>query len=185
MNTSNCHCCACAERPLLSSKELSPGLPVQACGTCRGHWLRLDDYRHWADLGGVAEVAATDTQVIEHWLSDRVEPARACPCCGRIMERLRTGRQPDIRIDRCVHCQSVWLDGGEWEALQFQQARLDDVLSDMWQRQLRESEAQERRDHQVRQRLGDATVDEMVRIREWLSGQAEPDRVLQLIRNGW
>ena len=133
----------------------------------------------------MTETTDAALQVVEHWLSDRVDPARPCPCCGRIMERLRTGRQPDIRIDRCVHCQGVWLDGGEWEVLQYQQARLDDVLSDMWQRQLREAEAQERRDQQMRLRLGDATVDEIGRIRHWLADQAEPDVVLQLIRNGW
>jgi len=176
------HCCACDHRPALSEQTLSPGLPTRECVECNGHWVRLDDYRDWLASGAPS---AEDPELVEHWLPEDDSPARSCPACQRLMERLRTGGQPDIRIDRCVHCHAVWLDGGEWAALQFQQARLDDVLSDMWQRQLREAQAQERRDAQVRQRHGDACIDEVLRIRQWLQQQAEPAVVLKLIRNGW
>ncbi|MDR7152083.1 Zn-finger nucleic acid-binding protein [Hydrogenophaga palleronii] len=176
------HCCACSHRPALSEQALSPGLPARECAECNGHWVCLDDHRRWVESGAPQ---AEPAELVEHWLPDLASPARACPQCDRIMERLRTGRQPDVRIDRCVHCHAVWLDGGEWAALQFHEARLDEVLSDMWQRQLREAEQLERREDLVRQRHGDACIDEVLRIQAWLQQQAEPGVVLNLIRNGW
>lgn len=176
------HCCACSHRPALSEQALSPGLPAHECAECNGHWIDLEDHRAWVASGAPSNEPA---ELVEHWLPGELTPARACPNCERIMERLRTGGKPNLRIDRCVHCHSVWLDGGEWAALQFHQARLDDVLSDLWQRQLRETEAQERREALVRQRHGDACIDEVLRIQAWLQQQAEPGVVLNLIRNGW
>lgn len=180
--TTSWHCCACSHRPLLSEQTLSPGLPSRECAECHGHWVCLDDHRQWVASGSPQN---EPVELVEHWLPDVATPARACPQCDRIMERLRTGGQPDLRIDRCVNCHSVWLDGGEWAALQYHQARLDDVLSDMWQRQVREAEQSERRDALVRQRHGDVCIDEVLRIQAWLQQQAEPGVVLNLIRNGW
>ncbi len=179
--SANMHCCACPSAPLLTALELAPGLPARHCIRCDGHWVRLDDHRAWREQGART---GEEPEVVEHWLADQSEGARHCPACNRIMERVRSGRTPDIRIDRCLHCHAVWLDGGEWAALQFQGAVLDEVVSDIWQRQLREEATLERRRNELAQRLGHDVVAEIERVRHWLGAQRDPDVVLQLIRHG-
>lgn len=112
---------------------------------------------------------------------------RSCPACSRLMQRLRSGIQPDFRIDRCGPCQLVWLDAGEWEALERAgvRHRLGELLSDGWQRQAQASELRAGREAALRQRLGDPAVEELKRIRGWLAAQANRDELLGLIAADW
>jgi len=47
------------------------------------------------------------------------EAARAlhfmkCPKCGMQLEEISLG---DVRVDKCFHCQGLWLDAGELEKI--------------------------------------------------------------------
>ncbi len=176
--------CVCEKRAPLRAVELAPGLRAQGCDECHGSLLGLDDYRAWADAQlctgpmGPAEappVASTDAGV------------RQCPSCTRLMQRLRVGASPDFRVDRCSRCQWVWLDAGEWAALAGAglATQLGEILSDGWQRQLRDEESRGRREAELRARHGDECIDELNRIRAWLSAQPQRDALLALLRTGW
>ena len=43
---------------------------------------------------------------------------RFCPEDGYILARFHVGSSHPFMIDQCRNCSGVWLDGGEWEALQ-------------------------------------------------------------------
>jgi hypothetical protein len=38
-----------------------------------------------------------------------------CPKCGMQLEEVSFG---DVRVDKCFHCEGLWLDKGELESLQ-------------------------------------------------------------------
>jgi Zn-finger nucleic acid-binding protein len=38
-----------------------------------------------------------------------------CPKCGMQLEEISFG---DVRVDKCFHCEGLWLDNGELERLQ-------------------------------------------------------------------
>jgi hypothetical protein len=38
-----------------------------------------------------------------------------CPKCGNQLEEISFG---DVRVDKCFHCEGMWLDKGELERLQ-------------------------------------------------------------------
>jgi hypothetical protein len=99
------------------------------------------------------------------------------------MTRHRAGSQPDFHLDRCAPCQLLVLDGGEWDALMQLGAleHLELILSDSWQRRLQALEATERRRQSLRQRLGDSTVDELIRIQSWLNDQPQRRDLLALL----
>jgi hypothetical protein len=59
------------------------------------------------------------------------------------------------------------------------------VLSDAWQRQLRDDEVSGQREAALRARHGDACIDELVRIRTWLDEQPQRDELIALLRAGW
>jgi len=42
-----------------------------------------------------------------------------CPKCGMQLEEIAFG---DVRIDKCFHCEGIWLDKGELERIQAKEA---------------------------------------------------------------
>jgi Zn-finger nucleic acid-binding protein len=179
--------CVCEAHTALLPQELTPGLPALGCETCRGQLLSLDDYRRWLDRSPLeAEPDATVSQP-QGPATATATPVRTCPACAQLMERLLSGNSTDFRLDRCGPCQRLWMDAGEWEALVASDAsrRLLDLLSDGGQRGLREAAAYQRRETELRARHGDATVDELIRVRAWLAEQPHADILLNLLRSGW
>lgn len=172
--------CGCAAHTALSPCELAPGLQGLHCTTCGGMLLMLEDYRVWrsnapSQTAKVASATAEDNS------------ARHCPACTRLMQRFRVGSTPDFRLDRCASCQSVWFAGGEWQALLAagMGTRLEEVLTDGWQRQLQADELRKGREAVLRQRHGEDTMDEMARIKQWLQTQPHRDELLALLRADW
>lgn len=174
--------CGCHAATELSRVELEPGLAARGCGECGGSLLDLADYKRWRDLTGATETTPRDPVAFED-----APGARACPGCARLMHRLRAGIRPDFRLDRCAACQLVWFDRGEWPALvaNGHAARLDDVLRDLWQRHLHTESVRAQRETALRERHGDACIDELARVRAWLDAQPARDELLSLLRAGW
>ncbi|MBU1351066.1 MAG: zf-TFIIB domain-containing protein [Gammaproteobacteria bacterium] len=174
--------CSCASRSSLTNAALEEGLPAVACPDCGAVLLQMDDWRRWRsrspdwvaspDAPGAVDVPADQGQ------------ARACPACARLMQRLAVDAQGDFRVDRCGPCQYLWLDRGEWQALVQRglAQQLDTLLSDGGQRRLQTERLQATRMLALRQRHGDACMDEVLRIRRWLAEQPHRDEVLALIR---
>ena len=42
-----------------------------------------------------------------------------CPKCGSQLEEIAFG---DVRVDKCFHCEGLWLDNGELERIQTKEA---------------------------------------------------------------
>jgi len=178
----NLRCLCDAQAPLLPA-ELAPGLPARHCAACGGSLLDMSDYRLWCERAAMTPTAVGEPVNIEQDATG----ARKCPGCTRLMERLRLGAELDFRIDRCIACQAVWFDRGEWFALVKAglAGRLTTLLSDGWQRQLQSDELRARREAILRARHGDACIDEVIRIRAWLDTQASRDELLSILRAGW
>ncbi len=176
--------CDCETRPALKVRELQAGLFALGCEDCGALTIDLNDYRRWLERRTVGP-APTPEQCagmpVEGELGMR--KARMCADCGRPMARHRAGSQPDFHLDRCAPCQMLVLDGGEWDALMQLGAleHLEVILSDHWQRRLQVLEATERRRQSLRQRLGDSTVDELIRIQFWLHEQPQRRELLALL----
>jgi Zn-finger nucleic acid-binding protein len=174
--------CACEARSELAPLQLPGGPAAQGCAACGGTLLELDDYRRWrAGAAQAHAVVPAEVPVHDH------AAARPCSVCTRLMQRLRVGATPDFRIDRCAACAVAWLDRGEWEALQASglALRLEDLLTERWQRELQAEDARERRDAALRARHGDEALDELARMRAWLQAQPRPEELLALLRAGW
>lgn len=159
--------CDCGKRPLMKVRELQAGLFAHACEDCGALMINLNDYRRWLDRRIIGP-APTPEQCAGNPVAGELgtRKARICASCGRPMTRHRAGSQPDFHLDRCAPCQLLVLDGGEWDALMQLGAleHLELLLSDNWQRRLQALEAAERRSLSLRQRLGNSTVDELIRI---------------------
>lgn len=178
--------CTCEAHTELEGTMLAPALPALHCAACGSTVLRLDDYRDWRERH--PQQAAVPSASAAPLPQEESSPGvRRCPSCARLMQRHRVGADPDFWLDRCSPCQWVWFDRHEWEALADAglSLRLPELLSEAWQRQLRESEARQGREQALRARHGDACIDELARVREWLQSQPARDELLNLLRAGW
>lgn len=173
--------CGCESAAALTTTELEVGLKAQGCSDCGGSVLHLGEYQAWRDRAG-ADLTPRDPVAFED-----APGARACPQCARLMHRLRAGIRPEFRLDRCAACQLVWFDRGEWPALVAagHARRLDEILRDSWQRHMQAHELRRLREAALRERHGDACIDELGRISDWLDSQPNRDELLSLLRSGW
>lgn len=173
------HCVCAAHAPLMPGL-LTVGLAAHHCPACEGSLMAMADYRRW--VPAPSHPASPDTALP---VSD-APGVRACPGCGRLMERLKTGADLGFRVDRCAPCQLVWFDRGEWPALT--QAglatQLAELLSDAGQRQLQADEIKAGRAAALRARHGEAALAELNRVRAWLDQQPHPEELLSLLRTG-
>ncbi|MBT9525071.1 MAG: hypothetical protein IV105_07415 [Rhizobacter sp.] len=183
MNMSlRCGCAAASDAFI--AIELADDLQALQCEACAGTALNLGDYQRWrvrspqplaADIVTLPQDGDADSRV------------RACPNCARLMQRYRPATELEFWLDRCAPCQLVWFDRDEWTALSDLglAGRLRDVLTDAWQRQLRDDEIDQQREVALRARHGAACMDELARMRDWLDAQPQRDELLALLRAGW
>ncbi len=173
--------CSCPAHAPMQPVALAEALLAVQCGACGGMLMAMDDWRAWKAGGESLVPHAVEDDLIEVFDAASV---RHCPACDRLMQRLRVSEGPDFRIDRCVACQNVWFDPGEWRAIVSRglAGRLDELLSDGWQRRLQTEEVREVRIAALRRRYGNDCIDELDRIRAWLDTQPHRDELLALLR---
>jgi len=173
--------CSCSAHSPMQAVALAEALLAVNCTDCGGMVMSMEDWRAWKAADPAREPHAIDDEVIEVFDAASV---RHCPECDRLMQRLRVSAGPDFRIDRCIACQNLWFDQGEWRALVSRGLanRLDELLSDGWQRRLQTEEVREVRLAALRRRYGNDCIDELDRIRVWLDTQPHRDELLALLR---
>jgi Zn-finger nucleic acid-binding protein len=83
-------------------------------------------------------------------------------------------------IDQCGHCNSFWLDAGEWAALRAQglHTQLHQVTGAAWQRKLGQEQHQQVRDTFYTEQLGTTDYAEARRVRAWLQRHRARDLLL-------
>jgi Zn-finger nucleic acid-binding protein len=173
--------CSCSAHTAMQPVALAEALLAVHCTDCNGMVMAMDDWRAWKAGGADRLPLAVDDEIIEVFDATAVHH---CPACDRLMQRLRVSAGPDFRIDRCVACQNLWFDPGEWPAIVSRglAGRLDELLSDGWQRRLQTEEVREVRLAALRRRYGNECIDELDRIRAWLDTQPHRDELLALLR---
>lgn len=174
-------CPSCSHAPL-QPLNLESHLKASGCPSCKGTWISAKDYWTWLEQHGDrlpekepegTPVEAADTQ-----------KAKLCPCCQRIMLRYKVGHGLSFAVDQCGHCNGVWLDANEWDALK--QRNLHDeihlIFSAAWQSDLRKNEAQKLLGSIYTEHFG-TDYDKVKQIKSWLSSHPEKARILDYLAN--
>lgn len=147
-----------------------------ACSECSGVWIARATYDAWrakqpGDLPETpmaAQVAVTDTH-----------KAKICPQCGHLLLPYRVGHGLSFSIDYCGACGGVWCDRGEWNAIKAKNLHdnLHDILSQHWQKAVRQTEVQEAIEQTYVRQLGGA-YSKVQEVRAWLRGQSQKALIL-------
>lgn len=160
------NCCVCKTADLQPT-TLETNLPARTCPTCQGIWLSSEEYLHWlAQHGNLPEKPpAGDAPPPQD-----VPQAKICPECGHILRRYKIGHDLTFHLDRCNHCNGVWLDKNEWDVLKSHNLHddLNLMFTNVWQMQVQQEEKQQFFEAMYTQKYGTADYAEIRRIREWL-----------------
>ncbi|HEY1017012.1 MAG TPA: zf-TFIIB domain-containing protein [Herpetosiphonaceae bacterium] len=161
--------CPICEKTELRAIDLEPALPAHQCPSCAGVFLLSSTYRDWVFALPPADPPASADPAPPEW---RAEPpgAKCCPRCAHLLLRYRVSVEIPFSLDLCGHCNSVWLDAGEWERLKQRQLH-DDIhhmFTDAWQRRLRIALRRAALGQIYAGKFGDADYAEIRRIRAWL-----------------
>jgi len=170
-------CPHCHTRDLLPTM-IEEMLPAMTCGTCHGALVSLLYYRHWAEQQKppateapktVPAVATTDTT-----------GAITCPKCERVMMKYKISGTVANRVDVCSTCDDAWLDGGEWELLEALHLshQIPSILTDAWQRRIRNEITAETRRSILARMVGEEGVRRVEEFGEWLDGSGQKSHVL-------
>ena len=174
-------CPACSHFRLKPVK-LEAGLPALSCSKCQGSLVPLVTYRAWAEMQSPEEAASTEAQPVEDTRS-----ALRCPKCSKLMMKYRIGHQTDNRVDLCAHCDEAWLDAGEWQLLRHLKCHtsLASIMTEPWQRRLREHEREEVIERKYLSALGEDDWQRLQSLAEWVHSHPKRQDLLRyLLRDG-
>jgi Zn-finger nucleic acid-binding protein len=93
---------------------------VDVCLFCTGVWLQAGEISAFASLGidAVDEIqSCVVRQPMSRMADSLTERTVHCPGCHHAMERQTYGARRRVNTDRCLNCQSLWLDAGELVAV--------------------------------------------------------------------
>ena len=100
------------------------GIPSAICQQCFGRWISAMamNRRTRLDVEQATRADPNGSTLMHQSLEDMAEVAAAadsrgplrCPACEKPMLKDRFHHMIPVPIDRCRHCQSLWLDVGEF-----------------------------------------------------------------------
>jgi hypothetical protein len=162
----------------MSHVILDDGLDAWHCVDSGGHYIPAVCYMRWLEKqpARLPQVpASTNTAPA----ADDPESARMCPETGTIMTRCRVGHGFGFSVDRSI-TGGIWLDGGEWEALQARNFHdeLHLVFTSPWQKRVRDERAQAAYEARLVETLGADLCDRLRALRTELADH--PDRSMAL-----
>ena len=167
----------------LEPQTIEPGIEVMTCPKCHGIWMSMAAYWDWrktlkAPLPNLqAEQGGSDVALVDS------EAGKRCPFDGAFLIRHQVGHGIDFHIDRCGRCGGVWLDAGEWEALQQRQMH-DDlhlIFTSSWQAEVRRQKRTKAEEDLLVRRLGESDYEKAVETKQWIESHKKNDTLPALL----
>lgn len=153
-------------------------LPARQCATCAGILLSSNAYLGWLRAkGDDLPEKSVSRPMNPTWDADLL---KICPDCGRLMRRFKIFPDVDYYLDRCSHCNGIWFDHREWEALAERNLHdnLHEFFTHPWQDNLRAGEAKTRMEAIYLLKFGAPDYEKIKDIRAWI--QSHPQRNMLL-----
>jgi len=160
--------CPVCKTDTLGSITLVENLPAKQCTNCGGSWIDSNTYLLWQQAKGEdAPQKQTASKIDPAWDTDEL---KLCPNSGHIMRKYKIFADTEFYLDRCGHCNGIWFDKHEWDALV--ERNLHDNVNEFftrpWQDDIRAAETHNHLDRLYLEKLGAEDYEHIKQVREWL-----------------
>lgn len=116
----NCIKCEGRLQKILFSPVEGNKVELWRCNSCNGIWIDREALDQYLDQGS----SGVDSWAVDPALMRELDEKIAhCPRCKLRMLKAPSPRDPDITIDVCDTCGSVWLDATELDRLEHPRER--------------------------------------------------------------
>ena len=174
--------CPVCKTDSLRSITLTEGLLASQCSNCGGVWIDSNTYLAWWKVKrDVLPVVQIETKLDPAW---NVDELKLCPNSGHIMARYKIFPDTEFYLDRCGHCNGIWFDKNEWDALV--ERNLHDNLNEFftrpWQDRLHTEETKAHMDKLYLEKFGVEDYEHVRQIREWLKDHPKMGMLLAFLQ---
>lgn len=173
-------CPVCKTSPL-NSVTLEDELPAQTCSQCGGIWISSNPYQQWRRVRSVdAPEKVVQRPFDPQWDTDEL---KLCPDCGRMLARFKIFPDTAYYLDHCNHCNGVWFDKNEWEALAVRNLHdnLHEFFTHPWQDKMHQQETANRMNEIYLSKFGAVDYELIQNIREWLHNNPQHQMLLAFL----
>lgn len=161
--------CPVDKTDTLGSISLIEGLPAMQCSTCGGVWIDSNTYLVWRRTSGAdLPKKSIGVKVDSTW---DVDELKLCPNSGHIMGRYKILADTDFHLDRCGHCNGIWFDKNEWDALVEMglHDNANEFFTHPWQDDIRTSEARSHMENLYLEKFGAEDYEHIKQVRAWMN----------------
>jgi Zn-finger nucleic acid-binding protein len=150
--------CPVCKTDTLREITLLEGFPANQCPTCGGIWIPSNSFMSWKRAQGnqseeINDMIAADTS----W---EINELKLCPASGHLLVRYKIFPDVDFYLDRCRHCNGIWMDKHEWDVLVSQNLHnhLNEFFTHVWQEKLHTAETKNNMDMLTSKNLARKTI---------------------------
>lgn len=147
------------------------------CQSCEGMWVHSDQMSQWPETSEMLAdiIAAGDTD----------HKTGLCPEGHGIMIRARVDVEKPFYLEKCLHCNGIWFDQGEWQrVVQNHLAEtIDMIWCTAWQRKQRLEKEQEKYLELNKSLLGEEVFEEIMALASRLAHHPQKLRAVAFLQN--
>lgn len=174
--------CPVCKTDTLGSITLVENLHASQCSNCGGVWIDSNIYLAWWKAKG-ANVPAMrmETRMDPAW---NVDELKLCPNSGHIMARYKIFPDTEFYLDRCGHCNGIWFDKNEWDALVERDLHdnLNEFFTRPWQDRLHTEETKAHMNKLYLEKFGAEDYEHIKQVREWLKDHPKLGMLLAFLQ---
>lgn len=174
--------CPVCKTDSLGSITLVENLPANQCSNCGGVWLPSNAYiAWWQGRGDDMPQKQAGSNIDPNW---NVDELKLCPESGRILARYKILPDTEFYLDRCGHCNGIWFDKNEWDALV--EHNLHDNVNEFftrpWQEDLHVAETRNHLEKLYLEKFGAEDYEHVKQIRAWLKDHPKQGMLIAFLQ---
>lgn len=173
--------CPICKTVTLDTIDLETGLPAHQCPQCAGIWIPFNAYLLWRRMSG-QDTPRRDNASFDAALE--IDALKICPECGRILRRYQVLPDNALFLDRCNHCNGIWLDKNEWKALVESNLHdnLNEFFTEHWQDRVRAEDTKIRMEKLYLEKFGAADYAQAQKVHAWLKNHPQRSMLLAFLQ---
>jgi Zn-finger nucleic acid-binding protein len=174
--------CPVCKTDTLGLITLVEELPANRCSNCNGVWIDSNAYLAW--WKAVGENIPSSPAKIGMDPAWDVGELKLCPNSGHILARYKIFPDTEFYLDRCGHCNGIWFDKNEWDALVERELHdnINEFFTHPWQNRLHMEEVRARMDRLYLEKFGADDYDQIRQVREWLKDHPKKGMLLAFLQ---